>query len=68
MTSLDPLPANGPALVIRQEERADAATDLERSVELDWDPATFGTLATEVPRLPRSTVEDALITALAGAA
>jgi lipoate-protein ligase A len=29
-----PLPSHGPALVIRQEERADAEADLERSVEL----------------------------------
>lgn len=29
-----PFPSHGPALVIRQEERADAEADLERSVEL----------------------------------
>lgn len=34
MASRDPLPSDGLALVIRQEERADADTDLERSVEL----------------------------------
>lgn len=34
MTSPAPRSAHGSTLVIRQEERADAATDLERSVEL----------------------------------
>ena len=34
VSSPAPLPSHGPALVLRQEERADAEADLERSVEL----------------------------------
>ena len=43
----------------------DVLLAVNAALELDWDPATFGTLATEVPRMPRTMVEDALITALA---
>ncbi|MGU3643947.1 biotin/lipoate A/B protein ligase family protein [Microbacterium sp. C23T] len=43
----------------------DVLLAVNAALELDWDPATFGTLATEVPRMPRRMVEDALITALA---
>ena len=46
----DPSSSPGPALIIRQEERADAATDLERSVELLRGVAT-GTIAE--PRVVR---------------
>jgi len=44
----------------------DVLLAVNAALELDWDPATFGTLATEVPRMPRAMVEDALISALAG--
>ncbi|MFE5410674.1 biotin/lipoate A/B protein ligase family protein [Microbacterium sp. NPDC056569] len=45
---------------------ADVLIAVNDALELDWDPATFGTLATEVPRMPRAMVERALIAALAG--
>ncbi|MFC8683411.1 biotin/lipoate A/B protein ligase family protein [Microbacterium ureisolvens] len=51
-------------------EGVDRFTDVllvvNAALELDWDPSTFGTLATEVPHMPREMVESALIAALAG--
>lgn len=48
------------------ERFTDVLLAVNAALELDWDPATFGTLATEVPRMPRAMVERALIAALAG--
>jgi lipoate-protein ligase A len=47
------------------ERFTDVLLAVNAALELDWDPATFGTLATEVPRMPRPMVERALIAALA---
>jgi lipoate-protein ligase A len=48
------------------ERFTDVLLAVNAALELDWDPATFGTLATEVPRMPRTMVERALIAALFG--
>ena len=51
----------------RVERFTDVLLAVNAALELEWDPATFGTLAAEVPRTPRAMVERALIAALAGA-
>ena len=48
------------------ERFVDVLLAVNAALELDWDPATFGTLATEVPRMPRAMVERTLIAALTG--
>lgn len=47
------------------ERFADVLTAVNAALELDWDPATFGSLGAEAAGIPRATVEDALIAALA---
>jgi lipoate-protein ligase A len=49
------------------ERFTDVLLAVNAALGLDWDPATFGTLATEVPRMPRAMVERALVAALTGA-
>jgi octanoyl-[GcvH]:protein N-octanoyltransferase len=49
------------------ERFADVLLAVNAALDLDWNPATFGTLAAEAPGIPRQTVEDALIAALAAA-
>ncbi|WES63540.1 hypothetical protein P0L94_13840 [Microbacter sp. GSS18] len=44
---------------------ADVLTQVNAALDLDWDPATFGTLATEVPGIDRHAVENAIAAALA---
>lgn len=39
-------------------------TDVNAALQLDWDPATFGTMQVEAPGVPRAAVEDAIATAL----
>lgn len=46
---------------------AHVLTAVNAALELDWDPATFGSLAVEAPGIPREAAEDALVAALAGA-
>ena len=45
---------------------ADVLIAVNAALDLDWDPATFGSLAAEAPGIPRTSVEEALIAALAG--
>ncbi len=49
------------------ERFADVLLAVNAALELDWDPATFGTLAAEAPGVPREAAEEALIAALAAA-
>lgn len=44
---------------------AEVLAVVNAALELDWDAATFGTLAHENPGIPRHAVEDALVAALA---
>jgi len=48
------------------ERFADVLLAVNGALELDWDPATFGSFGAESDGLPRAVVEDALIAALAG--
>ncbi len=43
----------------------DVLIAVNAALELEWDPATFGSLGAEVTGIPRTVVEDALIAALA---
>lgn len=45
---------------------ADVLVAVNAALELEWDPATFGSLAAEAGGIPRKTAEDALIRALGG--
>ena len=47
------------------ERFTDVLVRVNAALELEWDPATFGTLAGEVAGIPRSTAEEALVAALA---
>jgi lipoate-protein ligase A len=52
-------------LPLRSVERfTDVLLAVNAALELDWDPATFGSLAAEAPGIPRESAEDALIAAL----
>lgn len=48
------------------ERFIDVLIAVNAALELDWDPATFGNLASEAGGIPRETAESALIRALLG--
>lgn len=48
------------------ERFVDVLAVVNAALDLEWSPSTFGSLGAEVGGIPRRTVEDALVAALAG--